>query len=1721
MKQRVWRRLVSLALAMSMGLTLLSSSALGAVYEGERNSFSGTWRSVRLTLSYQYSPTGGMAGINAHAPETVEFYVNEEGETIPASWPIPYYGADGDDLHHDHDHNNLEGFRVVLNAEPLNRFVKTPPTGNETAQELEEKLNRGDFDPDPEKMTDTAAVTQAWIDARTFTDQETGLTFQLVDKNGSAAQGSDPLDGPRLILKNPERLAQLEEDPRLTLAVNYRRDNGAYSVKHWIPGDGVLAPDMEDPADWTLHTEEPRQGRIGAMTNAQAKFIQGYVNHAFSQQPIQADGSTVMDIFYTKDETIRVIFDTSEAISGEIPRQTLDMGDDSKKTVDFSSIAPGADNAPVKPGYHFTGWAYRDKDSGELHPVTSLAGYHADTNTLTPDAAFLNSAQLQVSQETAGVNVLQFYPLWDRGETSVRVVFWTEDLTGVDDVEDGLGDREVKTHYFEEEGAAYSNMGFMTLEGVRTNTKLEIDLGGSLNYTDRNGDPAALQLKDELAKLPTMAIQTSYQGDGALKDASGFYTLDGGMITQMDGTSRDTRDADTAAPNGTTVVNVYYIRNIYRLEFIYSTTKEEKPVVAVHTLGYANGNESEDAPANTQRELASEEELAKIPPRLVVTGKYGADLRDVWPYHRNLAVGIIQPDVDENKSDTARFVSWTTTTGPYNAEAKRIGLGNAGSEPTIMGVYGSMSADIIPDPEQHLGKEPYSEQTGTHRLYAYWSQWTHNNFYRYNHCYEIPNVTREMLEKQNGRVKLVIDGQDDTQNVHNICYLLPADGDGEVLNIIRAYGFEDLKKVWYTEGMSINEIQIDDNGNYYGFRIYQDEESGKEKCYALARIVSVVSTNNIKAQTPSARLHMRRINDIPDHSTAWQPTSGGYLEDTVAGSADQPCELFFYYERIPYQITYSVGSSTGLKELGTKQIYYGAQLSDFYNIYLTSGSSPDGQTTVKGSTNGDYAVSPDTPNGWTLPEEGTESERNGTQAVCPNRNEKGTTPWHFKGWAMDLAGTELLDDPGDWRGVVSGDLHLYAQWEAPTYTVEFDWNGGHLAFGSDEDYKEQQITANSTIAGGGAAPVPVKAGYYLDHWRVTHYRLSDEADWVSVKAADYVFLFDNRVSLSLKVQAVWKPIEGAEVLRYTVSHVLADDPTVKLAEDQEVEGSFVRGSMVWGSPIQLGSYQGKDYSDYVPTVQNAGALVPRDGDAPIAITITYRPPTAADAYRYTVRFAEQGTDKVIHTANLSAPEAIKTVYAGAYAQKLDELGYWLAKADGTPQFTSGDDLLQTLSAGEGAGVAQFPVIPEEYPISYVWTAGMDEAVSRQLEAALPHSYVPVRGELTLPIPGGGSYAQEGKTWSFTGWKLTKGALVRGTNPGNTVSISPESRGALEFQAQWSAENRGVYFYPGAHGALAGDVPLVSFTGLLAVPLAEQDGFAVPEIKADKEYSFTGWKLDGDGSGKLYSAEQITALVPQVGNMIFTAQYKRVGGGQPVDPQPTDPKPTDPQKPDKPGVDNWLDTSNHIAYIIGRGKHQIKPEAEITRAEVATIFCRLLTTEARARLDAESVPFTDVSRENWFYKAVAMMAQAGIIEGYPDGTFRPNASITRGEFVTMATRFLGGTYEGTFQFSDTAGHWAADAVTQAALAGWIKGYPDGSFRPDGRIKRGEAITMVNAMLNRVPHKDHLLEDMAVWTDNADPAAWYYLAVQEATNAHDYTWHTEQGEEYEIWVSLRKD
>lgn len=215
----------------------------------------------------------------------------------------------------------------------------------------------------------------------------------------------------------------------------------------------------------------------------------------------------------------------------------------------------------------------------------------------------------------------------------------------------------------------------------------------------------------------------------------------------------------------------------------------------------------------------------------------------------------------------------------------------------------------------------------------------------------------------------------------------------------------------------------------------------------------------------------------------------------------------------------------------------------------------------------------------------------------------------------------------------------------------------------------------------------------------------------------------------------------------------------------------------------------------------------------------------------------------------------------------------------------------------------------------------------------------------------------------------------------------------------------------------------------------------------------------------------------------------------------------------------LNTTDHFAYIVGYGNGEVRPQNNITRAEVATIFFRLLTDDVRDENLTKTNRYSDVTRADWYNTAVSTLSSMGIITGYPDGTFRPNAAITRAEFAAIAARFDNDGDKTAAKFSDIATHWAKDEISIAYNNGWITGYPDGTFGPQRDITRAETMTLVNRVLNRQPEtEEDLLPNMTVWTDNANPKAWYYLAVQEATNSHYYKFKTNS--KYEKWTELRE-
>ena len=292
------------------------------------------------------------------------------------------------------------------------------------------------------------------------------------------------------------------------------------------------------------------------------------------------------------------------------------------------------------------------------------------------------------------------------------------------------------------------------------------------------------------------------------------------------------------------------------------------------------------------------------------------------------------------------------------------------------------------------------------------------------------------------------------------------------------------------------------------------------------------------------------------------------------------------------------------------------------------------------------------------------------------------------------------------------------------------------------------------------------------------------------------------------------------------------------------------------------------------------------------------------------------------------------------------------------------------------------------------------------------------------------------------------------------------------------------------------------TGDVAVPKGESKTFT---ITPDSGYHIKDVLVDGKSVGAVgtYTFENV------VDNHTIHATFARKH-------TPTPSTPTV-EIPDDDAL--GLNTTDHFAYIVGYGNGEVRPQNNITRAEVATIFFRLLTDDVRAENLTKTNRYSDVAATSWYNTAVSTLSSMGIITGYPDGTFHPNAAITRAEFAAIAARFDNDGDKTAAKFSDIATHWAKDEISIAYNNGWITGYPDGTFGPQRDITRAETMTLVNRVLNRQPEtEDDLLPNMTVWTDNANPKAWYYLAVQEATNSHYYEFKTNS--QYEKWTELRE-
>lgn len=314
--------------------------------------------------------------------------------------------------------------------------------------------------------------------------------------------------------------------------------------------------------------------------------------------------------------------------------------------------------------------------------------------------------------------------------------------------------------------------------------------------------------------------------------------------------------------------------------------------------------------------------------------------------------------------------------------------------------------------------------------------------------------------------------------------------------------------------------------------------------------------------------------------------------------------------------------------------------------------------------------------------------------------------------------------------------------------------------------------------------------------------------------------------------------------------------------------------------------------------------------------------------------------------------------------------------------------------------------------------------------------------------------------------------------------------------------------------VTGDLP-EGYTAPTAQSMLVGSKYTVAEVPASVSgskdgvngtFSFNGWKKD-DGT-VLTGEQQLTADLTLHGVWTFTKKSSGGGGGGGHKPTVTIPD----------DVPTGLNGDDHYAYIVGYPDSTVRPQNGITRAEVATIFFRLLTDETRNANSTKSNSYSDVAAGAWYNHAVSTLSAMGIVKGDSHGKFNPNAPITRAEFAAIAARFDDKANTTAVDFSDIASHWAKNEISAAANNGWINGYTDGTFRPNNKITRAEAMTLVNRVLKRLPETaEDLHNDMIKWSDNSDTSVWYYLAVQEATNSHYYDLKENK---HEKWSKLRE-
>ena len=709
----------------------------------------------------------------------------------------------------------------------------------------------------------------------------------------------------------------------------------------------------------------------------------------------------------------------------------------------------------------------------------------------------------------------------------------------------------------------------------------------------------------------------------------------------------------------------------------------------------------------------------------------------------------------------------------------------------------------------------------------------------------------------------------------------------------------------------------------------------------------------------------------------------------------------------------------------------------------------------------------------------------------------------FLGWTTKENDTKVEYYPNS-SIKITGNVTLYAVYgdKAETVTVTY-----HSNFGStDSTYTTKAMPNNGkfSVADYSALDLPDRTGYEFTGWSTKSGEQKVEFEKGDDARAD--------TNGSNDLYAQWKPIQITDVITVTIkgntSTVTYDGQphTVNGYDIVSITGNadYTQADVSLKSEAQnkynitqtnAGTYtMALDARDFVNTndkFTNVKFVIAEVGQ--LKLTINKRNVTLTSA----------SDSKVYDGTALTKPEVTVTGDGFVTGEATN------IKATGSVTNVSDGEVTNTITYNEGANFKadNYEITTTEGKLtitkrSVTLTSETANKVYDGTPLTKPEVTVTgdgfVTGEVT-DIKATGTITDVGtvtNTITFAKGEKFKDSNYAITKTEGTLEVTP----ITDKVTVTITGNTKTVRYNGKEQSVTG----FTYTAPEGVTVAPKDGFK-PEAKGTDKGTYYMYLTKGDFtvSSKIYKEFEI---IVKDGYLEIT----RSGGHHPR------PKPTVTIEDDDA---LGLNTTDHFAYIVGYGNGEVRPQNNITRAEVATIFFRLLTDDVRDENLTKTNRYSDVAATSWYNTAVSTLSSMGIITGYPDGTFRPNAAITRAEFAAIAARFDNDGDKTAAKFSDIASHWAKDEISIAYNNGWITGYPNGTFGPQRDITRAETMTLVNRVLNRQPETENdLLPNMVTWTDNANPNAWYYLAVQEATNSHYYKFKTNS--KYEKWTELRE-